>query len=742
MAYSTKVYRTNGGDKLVVASSGILDVESGGLLQIAGVTVTASAADLNTASGGSTGTTSATFTVDSDSGAAKFKLDTNSATGNFTLKLVPPNLGGNITLTLPASTGTIALTSDTATNLDLGSSGVAGSLDIFPTTALNGKMIFTATDMGGAWNLAIANDAIGAARAYRIPDAGGDGKFVMTTAANSLLVNCNGSDRTMSLAGNVTLAGALTTAGAFAVQFTMPGAFTYTFPSSSCTLLSDPGDISGTTVQTFTVDSDNATGKFALKNTTGGTNHTVTLQTSTTTQAVTLSLPDVASDTLVTKTSTDVMTNKTLTAPVINGATTAAAANNFTLNTGSGAFTTPTGTFTFYGAVATNGNNNYDFSASSGAFSTATGVNTLSGAVTIASGKAVTHAGGVANIDFSASSGTFLTSTGTNTLGGNVSIAAAKNLSMAAGAGAIDFSAATGTFKTSTNTNTLSGNTVVADGKTLVVGSAAGGVANAFTIFSATAANGSFKLNQPNNAGNWATTFQPDAAIGQATAYQLPDPGGANGEVVVTTGSNQLLVNCNASDRTMSLAGNVTLAAAFISVGANSLTLTTTGVTNVTVPTSGTLATLGGVETLTSKVIDGDNNTLQDISPTVAKQATPGTTGVSAIPSMPMMLTFTTAAGAETVSYTVPAGKTLRVLDVRGYKTAAAGGAGGTVTVKNAATAITDGINLNIADKAVFAAATYDDAQHQVAAGAALNVVTAGAAVDLSCVVNVLGVWV
>src|SRR5262245_33821205 len=47
--YQPKVYRTNGGDKQVVASGGELDVESGGALKLAGTQVTATAAELNAA---------------------------------------------------------------------------------------------------------------------------------------------------------------------------------------------------------------------------------------------------------------------------------------------------------------------------------------------------------------------------------------------------------------------------------------------------------------------------------------------------------------------------------------------------------------------------------------------------------------------------------------------------------------------------------------------------------------------
>lgn len=51
-----------------------------------------------------------------------------------------------------------------------------------------------------------------------------------------------------------------------------------------------------------------------------------------------------------------------------------------------------------------------------------------------------------------------------------------------------------------------------------------------------------------------------------------------------------LNVIVNNTDRTVNLAGNLTLAAAFTTAGANALTLTTTGATNLTLPTTGTVA--------------------------------------------------------------------------------------------------------------------------------------------------------
>lgn len=59
--------------------------------------------------------------------------------------------------------------------------------------------------------------------------------------------------------------------------------------------------------------------------------------------------------------------------------------------------------------------------------------------------------------------------------------------------------------------------------------------------------------------------------------------------------------------RTITLGGSLTLSGAF------ALTLTQTGITSVTLPTTGTLATLAGTETLTNKTINGPDNTLTNI---------------------------------------------------------------------------------------------------------------------------------
>lgn len=64
----------------------------------------------------------------------------------------------------------------------------------------------------------------------------------------------------------------------------------------------------------------------------------------------------------------------------------------------------------------------------------------------------------------------------------------------------------------------------------------------------------------------------------------------------------------NNTGKTITLGGNLTTSGAF------DTTLTTSAATNVTLPTTGTLATLAGNEALTNKTISGSSNTLSNIA--------------------------------------------------------------------------------------------------------------------------------
>jgi hypothetical protein len=69
------------------------------------------------------------------------------------------------------------------------------------------------------------------------------------------------------------------------------------------------------------------------------------------------------------------------------------------------------------------------------------------------------------------------------------------------------------------------------------------------------------------------------------------------------TAGRTLTFTLNNVNRTISLNGNLTTANSFTTAGNNALTLTTTAGTNVTLPVTGTLATLAGTETLTNKTL-------------------------------------------------------------------------------------------------------------------------------------------
>jgi hypothetical protein len=124
------------------------------------------------ASTASTGTTSATWTIDSDSAAAKLAFDTNSATGDFTLTVVPPNLSANGIVTLPASTSTLATLAgaETLTNKTL----TAPNIAVIGMTGTTGNQEIRLTA-----NLA---DALS------IEDSSGD-LLVFTTTTGALAIN-------------------------------------------------------------------------------------------------------------------------------------------------------------------------------------------------------------------------------------------------------------------------------------------------------------------------------------------------------------------------------------------------------------------------------------------------------------------------------------------------------------------------------------------------------------------------
>jgi hypothetical protein len=133
----------------------------------------------------------------------------------------------------------------------------------------------------------------------------------------------------------------------------------------------------------------------------------------------------------------------------------------------------------------------------------------------------------------------------------------------------------------------------------------------ASAIASATSTNTASTLVQRDVSGNFSAGIITATLAGNAsTSTQLATArsiygnnfnGGADLTSAITGQYGGTGVNNGT--KTISLGGNISTTADFITAGNFSTTLTSTGTTNVTLPITGTLATLAGTETLTNKTI-------------------------------------------------------------------------------------------------------------------------------------------
>lgn len=113
-----------------------------------------------------------------------------------------------------------------------------------------------------------------------------------------------------------------------------------------------------------------------------------------------------------------------------------------------------------------------------------------------------------------------------------------------------------------------------------------------------------------------------------------------------------------------------TLAGNFVTAGAFGLTLTQTGTTNVTLPTSGTVATRAGAEVFTNKDLTSGTNTF----PTFNQNTSGTASNLSGTPALPNGTTATTQT----------AGDNTTKLATTAFVTAAVGGGGAVTSVSNA----------------------------------------------------------
>jgi hypothetical protein len=129
--------------------------------------------------------------------------------------------------------------------------------------------------------------------------------------------------------------------------------------------------------------------------------------------------------------------------------------------------------------------------------------------------------------------------------------------------------------------------------------------------------NGQFRFNSDTQTfdGYASGSWRQFALSGGVTSFSAGATGLTPG--TATTGAitlNGILIGANGGTGVANTGKTITLGGSLTLSGAHDLTLTQTGATNVTLPTTGTLATLAGSETLTNKTINGSNNTLSNIA--------------------------------------------------------------------------------------------------------------------------------
>lgn len=268
-----------------------------------------------------------------------------------------------------------------------------------------------------------------------------------------------------------------------------------------------------------------------------------------------------------------------------------------------------------------------------------------------------------------------------------------------------------------------------------VAGSATGSIeikgttSGTVTLKTADAA-GTYTLTLPTNDGDANQVLTTDGAgvltwttngVGTVTDVSVVTANGVSGSVATSTTTPAITLTLGAITPS-SVNGNIiTTGTGTLTLGAgstlatsatNSITLTSTGATNVTLPTTGTLATLAGTETLTNKTLTSPKlneavavtATATQVNYLAAATGTTGTTSTNVVFSTsPTLVTpvlgvatvttvnkVTITAPASSATLTIADGKTFtasNTLTFTGTDTSSvAFGGGGTVAYTNVTT--------------------------------------------------------
>lgn len=149
------------------------------------------------------------------------------------------NTGNTLTrTTVLASTNANALVSFAGNAcdcfIDIPAYAISSLLAVLTNTSAN--YVWAGPTSGGAAAPAFRSLVAADVPAANLASSGNGGVTGVLPAANGGTGVNNGS-YTITLAGNISVAGALTTSGAYSVTHTYPGAYNYTFPSATSTLL-------------------------------------------------------------------------------------------------------------------------------------------------------------------------------------------------------------------------------------------------------------------------------------------------------------------------------------------------------------------------------------------------------------------------------------------------------------------------------------------------------------------------